>query len=30
MSLMALLDAVNTSAWIWRVQHGRLIGVRGW
>ncbi|KAM0700931.1 hypothetical protein Q7P35_012653 [Cladosporium inversicolor] len=30
MSSMAPFDAVNTSAWIWRVQHGRLVGVRGW
>lgn len=30
MSSMALFDVVNTSAWIWRVQHGGLDGVRGW
>ena len=30
MSSMALPDVANTSAWIWLVQHGRLVGVRGW
>ena len=29
-SSMALFDAVNTSAWIWRVRHGGLVWVCGW